>query len=195
MDRAFLLEGLKALIPITLIFCVFFVFTPMTGDFQFHMENIGKNADALDAESHGTPHPSAYDYPPAVSWLLSFSQVVLHLDRKLALFLLLLSSTTFIPYILITRIVGKKKKECGPIAGWIYLYGSGVPFLTLWGGVAAQALIVCFMLFCVLEPIGLFLLLILGPYIYREWLLAFGATFVYIAFQYLKPKIATRWYD
>ena len=135
MDRAFLLEGLKALIPITLIFCAFFVFTPMTGDFEFHIKNTGNTANALDAAAGGTPHPSAYDYPPVVSWLLAFSETILHLDRKLALFLLLLFASTIIPYILITHIVGLKKKEWGMTAGWIYLYGSGVPFVVLFGGV------------------------------------------------------------
>ena len=78
---------------------------------------------------------------------------------------------------------------------WVDNYGSGVPFVVLFGGVAAQVLIMCFMLFCVLEPAALFLLVVLGPYIYREWILAFAATLAYVGFQYIKPKIARRWYD
>lgn len=176
MDRKFLLDGLLALIPLTLIFVFFFHYYPMTGDFKFHMDNFG-----------------SLDYPNGVAWVLSFI-TMLGVSRAVALFLFMLLVTTLIPYILIVEIVGGKRPEWKMTAGWVYLYGSGVPFVLMFGGVAAQAAIMCLMLLSVLEPMALFLFVFVGPFIYREWLLALFAAIGYVGFQKLKPKIPQKWY-
>lgn len=178
MDRAFLIEGLKALLPITLIFTFIFTLTQPLGDYAFHMANYGQQ-----------------DYPPAVSWVMGFTQSILMGDRHLTVLLVQLFASTIAPYFLILYIVGRSRPEWRMKAGWVYLYGSGVPFILFFGGFIPQAFIQVLMLLSLAKPATLFLFLMVGSTIHREWAAAFLITTAYLLLQYMKPRLPAGWFD
>lgn len=151
MDRVFLIEGFKVLLPITFVFSMIFGFGIVAGDYTYHFANYGQMI-----------------YPPFTSWLLGF----LGGERAFTIFILNLFVSTIIPYLLIIRITGKQE------AGFVYLF-SGIPYILFVAWLIPQAIIQIFMLAAILNPLGL-LLFALGPWVHHEWLAAFALTTIYI---------------
>jgi len=178
MDRAFLLEGLKALIPLTLIFALLYTFTPQMGDYYFHLCNSPKHdvpCGTMDRGDATSINDASMGYPTAVAYAMNFGNSILK-DRPLTIFLIQLMAAVIFPYFLITYIVGKSRPDWRFKAGFVYLYGSGVPFILMQEWFIPQAFIQVLMLASVAEPPALILFLMLGWKIHREWLAAFASS-------------------
>ena len=83
--------------------------------------------------------------------------------NELSLLFISLYFVVVFPYLLVCKIVDTR-------AGWIFLYGSGIPIVMFFAFVPAQAILNCLLLFCFIQPrIGLFLIFLIGPLIHREF--------------------------
>lgn len=140
LDRAFIFEGLKALLPVVVCLSFLWVSGHLSSDYYFHLAYHGDGP-----------------YPPMVAWILG---LVGDSARGQALFVLNLVLTTVIPYCLITRIT----KD--PRAGWVYLY-SGIPLVLFSIWFVPQAIIQCMILVAILRPEAMLLFPILGPFIHQ----------------------------
>lgn len=158
MDN-FLKNSFKALLPITLCFCLIYVFGNYSSDYYFH----------LAYQGDGT-------YPPFLSWLLQFSGTQ---PRSWALFEWNIFFTTLLPYCLISKI---KNQD----AGWVYLY-SGIPLVlfTIW--LIPQSIIQVLMLLAILNPlVGFTALLLFGWSIHQFWWAGCVLVLFYHAYKYMK---------
>jgi len=180
MDKEILKEWLKALLPIVLFFAFMYQTTPPIGDYVFHLYNgQGQATDNLFWSRGVSLTYAAKDYPQGVSWIMGV--LGLALDRRLAIFLLMLTASVVLPYLLIYAILKREKKPWALLGAFVYLYGSGVPFILMQDWYVPQAIIQVFMLASILyEPI-LFPFLWMGPLIHREAYIAIGITIFFIA--------------
>jgi hypothetical protein len=143
MDKKFLIESLKALLPIIYIFSILYVSGHLSSDYYYHLKNHGVDI-----------------YPKFVSFVLSFVGD----QRETSLFLLNLFCTAVIPYILIFHITRKLD------AGWVYLY-SGVPLVMFIIWVIPQSIAHVLMLASIANPLMLIPFLLVGWSIHEYWFL------------------------
>jgi len=142
MDKQFLNDSLKALLPIWIILSFLYVSGHVSTDFFFHIGNRGGN-----------------EYSPFLSWVLSLFEGY----RPSALFIINLIVTTLLPFILIHRIT-KKMDAC-----WVYLY-SGVPLILFVVWLVPQAIIHVLTLIMILNPLlGVGLFFTVGFYAHYFW--------------------------
>lgn len=154
MRSEYILESMKALLPVIIIFSYLFISGHLSSDYYFHLGYDGSG-----------------DYPPFLSWLLPpFGNQ----QRSLALFAINLLSTTAIPFILIHRITGMFE------AGWAYLF-SGIPLVLFTVWLVPQSLLHILILSSIAFPPLLIPFLALGwlvhSYWWAGWLLAMGYYF------------------
>lgn len=153
MDRGYLKDSLKALLPITLVFCYFYVSGHLSSDYYFHVGYSGNG-----------------NYPPFLSWIMPET------ERGEFLFFLNLSLTTIFPFMLIHKIT--KKME----AGWAYLY-SGIPLVLFVVWLIPQSMIHNLMLLSIAFPEMILVFLMFGWAIHQYWWAAFMLTLAFMLYQ------------
>ena len=154
MDKEFVKTSLRNLIPITIVLSFLFWAGHLSSDYYFHLNNSGP-------------------YPPMLQYLLALSA-----NRSLALFGLNLLFSTLVPYLLIVRITQKE------LAGFVYLYGTGIPIVLFILWVVPQSILQCVMLATIAFDWGIWLFL-LGPVIHEFWYAGLAIT---VAYGFAKKK-------
>jgi len=167
MNWEFLKTALKSLLPIILILIFVSSIGARVADYNFHFTNMGEQ-----------------DYPPLTAYTLNtLSQFI---PRTSAIILLNLLLNVILPYMLLCAIT---KNE---LVGWVYLYGSGIAFITFFGWFIPQGFIHVLILLSILHPAGLGLFALIGGLAHREWLAGFLLALGYILYTRYKHEIFTK---
>jgi hypothetical protein len=167
MDYKFLKNGILHIIPLTVVLCAIFSFFPNSYDYAYHAQE--------NSVLYG-------NYPPLTDRIISVIDVFT-LSRGYSVLYLNLIVILYLPYILISKIMSNQ------FAGFIYLYGSGLPLILFFAWTIPQGIIHVLMLFAILFPLlGLPFFAIFGSFIHREWLAAFCLACGFSLFQFVYIK-------